>query len=65
MYVEWIPFVVRCNIGDKGDDDDTANIISSSINVDNIEIEDTDTASGIVRTCDTDVSHQTELMIWI
>ena len=48
-----------CNIGDEGDDDDdTANTTSSSINVDNIEIEGTGTVSSIVRTCDTDVSHQ-------
>ena len=47
-----------CNVGDKGDDDDTANTISSSINVDNIETESTGTVSSIVRACDIDVSHQ-------
>ena len=47
-----------CNVGDKGDNDDTANTISSSINVNNIETEGTGTVSSIVRTCDTDMSHQ-------
>ena len=47
-----------CNVGDEGDDDNTANTVSSSINVDNIETEGTGTVSSIVRTCDTDVSHQ-------
>ena len=32
-------FRCGCNVGDEGDGDDTANIISSNINVDNIEIE--------------------------
>ena len=44
-----------CNVGDKGDDDDKANTVSSSINVDNIETEST---GSIVRACDPDVSHQ-------
>ena len=32
--------IFDCNIDDKGNDDDTANTISSSINVDNIETEE-------------------------
>ena len=47
-----------CNVGDEGDDDDTANIIGSYLNVDNIEREGTGIVSNIVRACDTDVSHQ-------
>ena len=41
----------------KGDDN-IANTISSSINVDNIETEGTGTISSIVRAYDTDVSQQ-------
>ena len=51
-------FRCGCNVGDEGDGDDTANTISSNINADNIETEGTGTVSSIVRTCDTDVSHQ-------
>ena len=50
------------------DNDDTSNTINSSINADNIETEGTSTVSIVVRTCDTDVSHQKmrrELNIWI
>ena len=47
-----------CNVGDKGDDDNTANTVSSSINMDNLETESTGTVSSIVRACDADVSHQ-------
>ena len=36
---------------------DTSNTINSSINADNIETEGS-TVSIVVRTCDTDVSHQ-------
>ena len=43
--------ICGCNVGDEGDDDDTANTTSSSINMDNMETE------GILA-CDTDVSHQ-------
>ena len=50
--------ICGCNVGDEGDDDDIANTISSSINMDNIETEGTGTVSSVVRTCDTDVSHQ-------
>ena len=46
------------NVGDKGGNDDTANTVSSSMNVNNFETEGTDTVSCIVRACDTDVSHQ-------
>ena len=46
-----------CNVGDEGDNDDTAKVVISNINVDNIETEDTGTVSSIVRACDTDVSH--------
>ena len=47
-----------CNIGDEGDDDDTENVVSSSINMDNIETEGSGTISSIVTACDTNVSHQ-------
>ena len=47
-----------CNVGDEGDDDNTANTISSSINMNNIETKDTDTVCSIAIACDTDVSHQ-------
>ena len=51
--------ICTCNVVDEGDDDDTANTISNSVNVDNIETEGTGTISSIVRACDTDdVSHQ-------
>ena len=53
-------FLCDCNIGDK-DDDDIANTISSSTNVNNIETEGTGSVtycSSIVRVCNTDVSHQ-------
>ena len=51
--------ICGCNISDEGDDYDTANTISSSINVDNIESEGTGTVSSNVRACDTDgMSHQ-------
>ena len=46
-----------CNISDK-EGDDTANTISSSTNVNNIETEGTGTVSSVVRACDTDVWHQ-------
>ena len=47
-----------CNFVDKGDDDDTENTVSSSINMDNIETEGTGTVGSFVRACDTDTSHQ-------
>ena len=51
----WVDFICgSC----KGDDDNIASTISTSINVDNIETEDTGTISSIVRACDTDVSQQ-------
>ena len=31
-----VDYTCGCNNGDKGDDDDTANTVSSSINMDNI-----------------------------
>ena len=36
----------------------TPSVFSSNINMDNIETESTGTVSGVVRACDTDVSHQ-------
>ena len=45
--------VDSCIVGDQGDDD-TANTVISSINVDNIETEGTGSVSNIVRACDTD-----------
>ena len=53
-----VDFICSCNIDDEGDNNDTANIVSSSINVNNIDAESTDTVSSIVRACDTDVSYQ-------
>ena len=54
--------ICGCNIGDKGNNNDTANTISSSINMDSIETEESGTVSSIIRACDTDhwsdVSHQ-------
>ena len=51
--------IYSCNVGDEGDNDDTANTINSSINLDNIETEVLILLiSCIVRTCDTDLSHQ-------
>ena len=38
-----------CNIGDEGNDDNTANTIGNSMNVDNIETEGTSTISSIVK----------------
>ena len=52
-------FLCGCNIGDK-DDDDTANTISSSTNVNNIETEGTGTVICIVRAYDNHVSHQSK-----
>ena len=46
------------NISDEGNDDDTANTISSSINIRNLKTEGTGTVSSVVRGYDTDVSHQ-------
>ena len=51
----WVDFICgSC----KGDDDNIASTISTSINVDNIETEDTGTIRSIVRACDTNVSQQ-------
>ena len=50
--------ICSCNVGDEGDNDDTANTVSSSINMDNIATEGTGTISSIVRACNIDVSHQ-------
>ena len=36
-------------------------LVSSSVNVDNIEMEATDTVNSIVRACDTDVLHQNRI----
>ena len=41
-----VGFICSCNVSDKGDDDDTVDTFSSSINMDNIETEGTDTASS-------------------
>ena len=43
---------------DKGNDDNTANTVSSSINMNNIETEGTIIISSIVRPCDPDVAHE-------
>ena len=50
--------IYNCNIGDEGDNDNTANTVSSSINMDDIKTKGTGTVSGIVTACDTDASHQ-------
>ena len=58
--------ICGCNVGDKGDHNNTANITSSSVNVDTAETEHIGTVSSVVRTYDTDVCHiRAELMIWI
>ena len=51
-------FHCSCNVVDEGDDDDTENTVSSSINVDNIETEGTGTVGRFVRAYDIDMSHQ-------
>ena len=56
-----VDFICGCNNGDEGNDDDTANTFSSSINMCNIETEVTGTVSSIVIACDTDVSHQNRI----
>ena len=53
--IEQIPFAVVM-FGDKWDNDDTANTVSSSMNMDNIQTESTGIISSIVRACDIDVS---------
>ena len=50
--------ICGCNVGDKGDNDNTVN---RSTDVDNIETEGTGTVSSIVRACNTDISHQNRL----
>ena len=50
-------FICGCNVGDIGDDDDTAYTISSSINMENIKREGTGIINSIVRAFDNDVSH--------
>ena len=58
--------ICGCNVGNEGDDDNTANITSSNINVDTTETEHIDTVSSVVRAYETDVCHiRAELMIWI
>ena len=56
-----VDFICDCNNGDEGNVDDTANTVSSSINMGNIETEVTGTVSSIVIACDTDVSHQNRI----
>ena len=48
--------ICGCSVGDEGGDDDTANTIYTSINVGNIETEDT--LSNVIRASDNEVSHQ-------
>ena len=48
--------ICGCNVGDVGDDDNTAYTISSSKNMENIESEGTGTISSNARAYDTDVS---------
>ena len=51
--------ICGCNsASDEGDDGNTVNTVSSSINVDNIETEGNSTVNSVVRACDTDVLHQ-------
>ena len=56
LCVAWIPFAVTTGISDEDDNGDTANTISSSINVDSIETKGNGTIGSIVRACDTDQS---------
>ena len=60
-----VGFIWGCNVGDEGGNQDTANTISNSVNMDNIETEGTGTVNSIVRACDTDVSHQIRTEIWM
>ena len=55
--------ICYCNVGDEGDNDNTAKAVISNINVDNVKTEGTGTISSIVRACDTDVSHYSKLII--
>ena len=41
--------ICGCNVGDEGDDDDTANTIRRGIIMDNTEIESIGTVSGVIR----------------
>ena len=50
--------IFGCNVGDEEGDNNTANFISNSINVHNIETESNGNISGIVKACDTSLSHQ-------
>ena len=52
--------ICGCNVGDKVDHDDTADTISNSKNMDNIETEGTGTVICIVRAYDNRVSHQSK-----
>ena len=55
-YILVDPFPV-VNVCDKGDNNNTTNTVSNSINLDNIK-KGTDIVSSVVRACDTDVLHQ-------
>ena len=48
--------MVTTGVSEERDNDDTANTISSCINVDSIETEGNCTVSSIVRACDIDQS---------
>ena len=56
--------ICYCSVGDKGDNDDTANTVSSNISMDNIEIEGTGTVSSIVRACYNGVSYVSKPQNW-
>ena len=51
------------NVGNKGDNDDTVNTVSSSINEENFETEGTGTVSKVVRAVTLMYHIRTELMI--
>ena len=63
--VECMVSICCSNIGDDGDDDDIANTFSSSINVDNIEMEGTGILVALSELVTLMYHIRTELMIWI
>ena len=54
----WVDSIFSCNVGDEEGDNNTANSVSNSISIDNIETESTGNISGIVRACDTNLWRQ-------
>ena len=56
--VEWIPFSVVTLVMKKVITTQQTSLTTVYINVDNIETERTGNISGIIRACDTNLSHQ-------